>query len=108
MDISHIGTLPQIASFLQAHSENFLSPSMSKKEIYEWMRKLLIELKHQKIGKKERGHLVFMFSDQFLQSNYKPYTPAFYQYVRPLYQQSCNSTPPTSDTIFLTIPSTIE
>lgn len=45
-------------------------------------------------------NLVFMAIDQFQKGCYNRHIPAFYQYIKPLYDNSRNSTSSTPDTIF--------
>jgi len=54
MNINHIRSLEQVEDFLQKMEEVELETS-SKKEVYEWMQKLLFTLRYQTLKKKEKG-----------------------------------------------------
>ena len=54
MNINHIRSLEQVEDFLQKMETMELETS-SKKEVYEWMQKLLFTLRYQSLKKKEKG-----------------------------------------------------
>lgn len=54
MNINHIRSLEQVEDFLQKMEEVELQTN-SKKEVYEWMQKLLFTLGCQTLKKKEKG-----------------------------------------------------
>lgn len=53
MDISNISTLADIEKFLKSSVDLELKPD-GKKEMYEWMQRLLLKIRYMKLRKKEK------------------------------------------------------
>ena len=54
MDLSHIGTVPQMQDFLKSTDKAVLQ-TLSKKELYTYLRELLTSIKYRNLKKKING-----------------------------------------------------
>ena len=106
-------SLPKITTSLEADKLQYYAaflhfPFQVRRMIYttNWIERLNRQIR--KVTKRVAAfpspdsllNLVYMAIDQFQKGSYNRHIPAFYQYVKPLYEQSCNPIPPNPDTIF--------